>query len=119
LVDSMMLENRIPRVLPVGFSKETIYHITTANAWENAKAMGAYEAASLDAEGFIHCSTEAQVDGTLERFFEGQTNLVKLVINPAKLLHDLKYEFAPSLNTAFPHVYGVINLDAVIEVVDL
>ena len=62
-------------------------------------------------------STAEQVKGTLERFFAGQTNLVKLVIQPEKLTHPLKYEIAPSLNVAFPHVYGVINLDAVSEVI--
>ncbi len=119
LVDNMMLENRIPRVLPIGFNNETIYHITTNDAWENAKANGAYEAASLCSEGFIHCSTAAQVAGTLERFFAGQTNLVKLVINPSKLTHNLKYELGEDVNMLFPHVYGVINLDAVIEVINL
>jgi uncharacterized protein (DUF952 family) len=43
--------------------------------------------------------------------------LVKLVIQPEKLTHTLKYEIAPSLNVAFPHVYGVINLDAVTETI--
>lgn len=119
LVDSMLLENRIPRVLPAGFSNEIIYHITTTDAWKFAKEVGYYEAASLVTEGFIHCSTAAQVAGTLERFFAGQTNLVKLIINSSKLTNELKYEVAPSLNIAFPHVYGVINLDAVIEVINL
>ena len=119
LVDSMLLENRIPRVLPAGFSNEIIYHITTTDAWKFAKEVGYYEAESLVTEGFIHCSTAAQVAGTLERFFAGQTNLVKLIINSSKLTNELKYEVAPSLNIAFPHVYGVINLDAVIEVINL
>ena len=119
LVDSMLLENRIPRVLPAGFSNEIIYHITTTDAWKFAKEVGYYEAESLVTEGFIHCSTAAQVAGTLKRFFAGQTNLVKLIINPSKLTNELKYEVAPSLNIAFPHVYGVINLDAVIEVINL
>ncbi|MBC7721632.1 MAG: chorismate synthase [Pedobacter sp.] len=119
LADSMMLENRIPRVLPAGFSNEIIYHITTTNAWKSAQEKGYYEADSLAKEGFIHCSNASQVDDTLERFFAGQTNLVKLVIDPSKLTNELKYEVAPSLNIAFPHVYGVINLDAVIEAINL
>ncbi len=119
LVDSMLLENRIPRVLPVDFSGETIYHITTNDAWEKAKEKGCYEADSLETESFIHCSTNEQVEGTLERFFGGQTDLIKLVINPSKLTHELKYEIVPSLNIAFPHVYGTINVDAVIDVINL
>jgi len=119
LVDNMMLENRIPRVLPTGFNQETIYHITSAESWEIAKEKGFYEASSLVDEGFIHCSTADQVKDTLQRFFLGQTNLVKLVIEPSKLQHPLKYEIAPSLNIAFPHVYGVINLEAVTQVLPI
>ncbi|MFP5042546.1 chorismate synthase [Parasediminibacterium sp. JCM 36343] len=117
LVDFMILENRLPRVI----AKEApIYHITTQAAWEAAKEKGYYEAASLAIEGFIHCSTDEQVKGTLERFFAGQTNLVKLVIQPEKLANPLKYEIAPSLNIAFPHVFGTINLESIIgtEVID-
>ncbi len=114
LTDLMLLEYHIPRRLP---KEEPIYHVTTQAAWDAAKELGYYEAASLDTEGFIHLSTAEQVPGTLERFFAGQTNLVKLVIQPEKLIHTLKYEIAPSLNIAFPHVYGVINLDAVNEVI--
>lgn len=120
LVDSMMLENRIPRVLQILAPKEElIYHITSSENWKSALSKGFYEAASLDSEGFIHCSTDAQVAGTLERFFTGQTNLVKLVIDPAKLLHDLKYEQAVDVDMLFPHIYGVINVDAVIDVITL
>ena len=114
LTDLMLLEYQIPRRLP---KEEPIYHITTQAAWDAAKELGYYEAASLDTEGFIHLSTAEQVPGTLERFFAGQTNLVKLVIQPEKLTHTLKYEIAPSLNVAFPHVYGIINLDAVTETI--
>ena len=116
LVDLMLLENRIPRIL----AKETpIYHITTLEAWEKAKIMGYYEADSLDSEGFIHCSTDEQIKGTLERFFQGQTRLVKLVIQPEKLTHSLVYEVAPSLSISFPHIYGVINLNAVTEAIQI
>ena len=120
LVDSMMLENRIPRVLPLLVPKgESLYHITTNDAWMKAKEIGYYESASLASEGFIHCSTEAQVAGTLERFFAGQTNLVTLIIDPTKLVHELKYEQATDIDMLFPHVYGVINVDAVTEVITL
>lgn len=96
-----------------------IYHITTKKEWENALQAGFYEAASLPIEGFIHCSTEQQVAGVLERYFKDKTNLVKLVIDASKLSNKLVYELAPSINQEFPHVYGCINVDAVIEVIYL
>jgi len=42
-----------------------IYHVTTAEEWKAAQEKGVYEAASLKAEGFIHCSEEHQVAGVL------------------------------------------------------
>jgi uncharacterized protein (DUF952 family) len=92
-----------------------IYHVTTQAAWQQALQQGFYEAPSLIDEGFIHLSTEAQVAGVLERYYQGQTNLLLLHIDESKLLAELKYELAPSVNELFPHVYGNINLDAVVE----
>ena len=96
-----------------------IYHITTKNNWDNAQGNGFYEAPSLADEGFIHCSHEHQLTGVLERYYAGQTNLVKLAIDADKLNQRLQYDFSPTMNESFPHVYGRINLDAVCEVIDI
>ncbi len=95
---------------------DLIYHVTTQQAWDDAVAKGFYAAASLEIEGFIHCSTTDQVAGVLERYYKGVTNLVKLVIDPDLLKSELKFELAPSVNELFPHVFGNINLDAVIAI---
>ena len=96
-----------------------IYHVTTAAEWSAAKQAGAYESPSLKAEGFIHCSQEHQVSGVLERYFSGKTNLVKLVIDTDKLTSRFVFEWSPSTEDTFPHVYGTINADAVVDVVEL
>lgn len=93
-----------------------IYHITTAEEWNQAKSTGSYEAASLKEEGFIHCSEDRQVAGVLERYFAGKNNLVKLSVDTARLDGKLIYEWSPSIADTFPHVYGPINVDAVIAV---
>jgi len=96
----------------------TIYHVTTAAAWDEAREKGRYESPSLAAEGFIHCSTDGQqVKGVLERYFGGKTGLVKLVIDTEKLTSPFIYEWSPSTADTFPHVYGPINLDAVTDVI--
>jgi uncharacterized protein (DUF952 family) len=41
---------------------------------------------------------------------------VKLVIDTSELQPELKYELAPSVNEIFPHVFGPINLDAVVAI---
>ncbi|HRH49337.1 MAG TPA: DUF952 domain-containing protein [Panacibacter sp.] len=93
-----------------------IYHVTTKEEWQTAIANGYFEAASLATEGFIHCSTEQQVEGVLQRYFAGKTNLVKLIIAISELTSKLQHDFSPSVGESFPHVYGSINIDAVIIV---
>ncbi|MCK6539802.1 MAG: DUF952 domain-containing protein [Anaerolineales bacterium] len=103
-----------------------IFHITTRTAWNEARKKGEYTAESLQTEGFIHCSTLTQVLPVAEKFYKGQSELVLLVIEPARLSSDLKWE-APSGGAPppgvpegdlFPHVHGPINLDAVVNVFD-
>lgn len=94
---------------------EFIYHVTTLAEWELAQKEDFYKAASLDIEGFIHCSTTHQVDGVLERYFSGKNDLIKLTIDPNKLNSKLIFELSPSINQEFPHVFGVINLDSIIN----
>jgi uncharacterized protein (DUF952 family) len=96
-----------------------IYHVTTATDWNAAKQKGYYEHPSLKDEGFIHCSQDHQVAGVLERYFAGQKDLVKLVIDTDKLTSKFVFDWSPSLADTFPHVYGPINTDAVIDVLPL
>jgi len=104
-----------------------IYHITSRAAWNEAQQHGEYRAESLETEGFIHCSTSSQVLPVVEKFYEGHRGLILLVIEPALLSSDLKWEL-PSGGTPppgipvgepFPHIYGPINLEAVLKAVDL
>ncbi|HMT72816.1 MAG TPA: DUF952 domain-containing protein [Chitinophagaceae bacterium] len=96
-----------------------IYHVTTAADWQEAQQKGFYDHPSLKDEGFIHCSQEHQVAGVLERYFAGKTDLVKLVIDTDKLTSKYIFDWSPSTHDTFPHVYGKINLDAVIKVLSL
>lgn len=100
-----------------------IYHITTRGAWIGATRAGRYAADSLESEGFIHCSTAAQVVPVAERFYRGQTGLVLLVIETGKLTAPVKWEqSAPppgvDAGAAFPHLYGPIGLDAIAACLD-
>jgi uncharacterized protein (DUF952 family) len=98
---------------------EYIYHVTTQQKWEEAQVNGAFIADSLAIEGFIHCSVEDQVAGVLDRYYKGQTGLVKLKIEKAKVERPLVFELAGSINEVFPHIHGPINLDAIVAVIKL
>jgi uncharacterized protein (DUF952 family) len=93
-----------------------IYHVVTQANWQNALQLGFYEAESLAEEGFIHTSKAEQVTGVLERYYQNQPNLFLLHIDEQKLTAPLKYELAPSVNEEFPHIFGPLNLDAIVKV---
>src|SRR5215211_4218610 len=104
-----------------------IYHISSRQAWQAAQQRGDYRADSLESEGFVHCSTETQILPVAEKFYQGQPGLLLLKIDPALLSSELRWE-PPSggapppgvpAGELFPHVYGPINLDAVVKVYDL
>ena len=69
-------------------------------------------------DGFIHLSTHSQLAGTLERHFAGETGLIVLEITADRLHAGLKWE--PSRDGAlFPHLYGVLPLNAIIRTVSI
>lgn len=94
-----------------------ILHITRRSDWEAAQDEGDYRLDTLALEGFIHCSTPEQVLGPANEFYRGQNDLVLLVIDPDRLEAELVYEDSYNAGTAFPHIYGPLNLDAVTSVV--
>lgn len=94
-----------------------IYHITSKISWKNAQDQGQYTADSVDTEGFMHCSTQAQLVRTANRFFQNQTGLIILCIEPERVKSSIKYE--PAEHDLFPHIYGSLNIDAVTQIIDL
>jgi uncharacterized protein (DUF952 family) len=89
-----------------------IYKICTAAEWRDAERRGAFTGSAVDiADGFIHFSTAAQVEETARRHFAGQTDLVLVAVNPAKLRAALKWE-ASRGGDLFPHLYGDLPTDA-------
>ncbi len=99
--------------------QEVIYHLTTLDQWERAQDIGFYEPEGFHEEGFIHCATEKQVDGVLERYFAKHENLIKLIIDPSRLTHRLQYDMSESLQEEFPHIYGPLNIEAVVQIIFL
>ena len=91
-----------------------IYHIVLPEAWLAFEG-DAYSAASLETEGFIHCSYATQLDAVLQRYYSGASRVVILEIDADRLTSELREE--PSTNNEiYPHIYGAINRDAIVEI---
>jgi uncharacterized protein (DUF952 family) len=97
-----------------------LLHITTRDAWEQARSAGSYAPPSLEIEGFIHLSEPHQVIRVANARYAGAADLVLLSIDHTRLGAPLKYEIGdPGSDERFPHLYGEVNLDAVTTVLDL
>lgn len=94
-----------------------IFHITPRSDWQQAQRVGVYRAASLETEGFIHCSNADQVVWVANQFYQGVPDLVLLHINPTKLTAELRYDEIET-GDRFPHLYGALNLDAVEQAIN-
>ena len=92
-----------------------IYHIVLPETWEIFREKDFYEAESLQTEGFIHCSFAEQIEGVLGRYYKGVEKVLILTIDSEKLTSKLVNE--PSTNNEiYPHIYGQINRDAIVEI---
>jgi len=100
-----------------------IYHIAEGEAWRSTWAdgasasAGAYVADSLATEGFIHCSTPAQVLAVAESFYGGRKGLILLTIDTSRVQAEIRHENLEGGAELYPHLYGPLNLDAVVSAV--
>lgn len=105
---------------------EPVHHLAPASVLRSRIGRDGYAPPSLASEGFIHCTaTRELVLQVAADYYAGVAEpLVLLVIDPAKLVAPLRFE-APApiagggtkhLETGalFPHLYGALNLDAVV-----
>ena len=94
---------------------DDILHVTTPGEWVAARAAGTIRPPSLDTEGFVHCSTRAQLDTTLARHFRGAGPLLTLQLDADAIEADLRWEESQP-GERFPHVYAPIPVSAVVDV---
>lgn len=97
---------------------ELLYHVVPADEWDAARLAGRYAPVSLETEGFIHLSTAHQVEGTIDRYYRGVAGLVLLEIDAGRLMAEVRYE-QPRPGEWFPHLYGPLDLDAVVRVIPI
>jgi len=97
-----------------------IYHLAEPEHWGNAVRAGRYAQSTrgrtLAQEGFLHASTAQQWPQVRRRFYADlQTDLLLLTIDPARLGVPLRFEVGdPSTGELFPHVYGPLDVAAVV-----
>jgi len=100
---------------------EAIYLILATEQVPSTLNQPFYITPSIDSEGFIHACSEAQINYVLERFYKDKGPLSLLKVDPNLIKPEVKYEGAtnnPELGL-FPHIYGPLNTDAIVEVSEI
>lgn len=90
-----------------------LYHLANPEDTVTIDSNNEYTVASLHSEGFIHCCTEDQLTGVVQRYYQQAQQLVLLSINPDKLTAKLVFENTVGGSELFPHIYGPINAAAI------
>jgi uncharacterized protein (DUF952 family) len=98
-----------------------IFHIASAADWRATRPSGSYRLStrgrSLEQVGFIHCSYAEQVTRIANAFYSGVHGLVLLAIDPERVAAPIRAEAGEATDEQFPHIYGPLNADAVVQVV--
>lgn len=98
---------------------DLIFYLVSRDEWKQNQEAGLYSPASLEEEGFIHCATGQQIQEVANSRFAGREGLLLLVIDVASLESDVKMEPGGSGEEISPHIYGPLNIDAVIDKIKL
>jgi len=104
---------------PWGIIGPVIFHICTEEDWQLARIAGTYTPAAMADDGFVHCSDPGTVHLPANHLYPGRTDLVLLQMDPARLDVPVRWEPGLAEDPAgpwFPHVYGPINVAAVVSV---
>ncbi|MFN8053171.1 MAG: DUF952 domain-containing protein [Acidimicrobiales bacterium] len=107
-----------------------IFHLISTLEWSRAAELHVIAPESLATEGFAHCSTAEQIDGVIARYYADRDDMLRLTIDESLLGESALVWEAPAHpdgtpNTEaeeserYPHVYGPIPVDAVVEVTHL
>lgn len=98
---------------------DLIFHIVEKKVWKNIENRGEYSPESIEQEGFIHCSAGHQINDTANRIFKDKRHLFLLIIDTNRVEAPIKYEEVPEQGEKFPHIYGPLNTNAILDRISL
>ena len=96
----------------------TIFHIAEREAWNQTQMKRSYRPEMFSVDGFIHCSTPAQVLQVANARFRGRSDLLLLSIDTDRVDAEIRYENLEGGAQLFPHIYGELDRNAVIRVAE-
>jgi uncharacterized protein (DUF952 family) len=94
------------------------YHATPKAHWEASDASQPYVSNDFADEGFIHCTDSADaLPSVLTTYYRDEPgDWVVLTIDKRRVSPPVRYE---DPDNVFPHIYGPLNRDAIVDVRDI
>lgn len=90
-----------------------IYKIFRLTEWNQIQETGQFLGSAVDLkDGFIHLSTESQLQGTLDKHYTQGDDVVLAQVRSADISEHLKYEVSRG-GAEFPHLYGRLMIENV------
>jgi uncharacterized protein (DUF952 family) len=95
------------------------YKIMSSTELERMQRDGLFRGSPADiTDGYIHLSCGSQLAATLDKHFSGISGLVLVEVDLSRLGDAVRWE--PSRGgQLFPHIHGVLPMDAVVSAVPL
>jgi uncharacterized protein (DUF952 family) len=95
------------------------YKIMSSTELEQMRRDGSFRGTPADiADGYIHLSCGSQLAATWAKHFSGVDGLVLAAVDLSRLGDAVRWESSRG-GQLFPHIYGVLTIDAVVSAAPL
>ena len=98
---------------------QIVYKVMSGTELQQLQCDGLFRGSPADiADGYIHLSRGSQLAATLDRHYSGVDGLVLAAVDLSRLGDSVRWE--PSRGgQLFPHIYGVLPIEAVVSAATL
>lgn len=94
----------------------SIVHALSRSDWQSFQERGEDRPDSLAEQGFVHCSKPGQIVAVADFNHPNSDEMVLLLLDESRIDPPVRYETTgENASSAYPHVYGPLTLDAVVE----
>lgn len=93
-----------------------ILHALTKKFWDTYYDKIYYGEYSLEKFGFIHCSDINTYHYVAPNFKDETDKMVLLLIDTDKVEPEIIWEDLRNCGVKFPHIYGLLNKDAIVSI---
>ena len=93
----------------------TAFKVLTQQQWADFERERVFRGAPVDiADGYIHLSTAEQLEGTIAKYFAGQSGLMIAEIDLTRFGDAIRWEESRG-GELFPHLYAELPIHAVVS----